>query len=99
VTYRVVFTPSAKEDLREARDWYDKDGLGLGDVVLDEVLRATNRIGGNPEQFAKVYGDVRQLALKRFLYVISFRVTNEHVEILAILHGYRNPEIWKRRSR
>ncbi len=98
MTNRVVFIPSAKQDLREARDWHDKDGLGLGDAVLDEVLRATNRIFSNPEQFAKVYGDVRQLALKRFLYVISFRVTNEQVEILAILHGHRNPETWKRRS-
>lgn len=98
MTYRVVFTPSAKEDLRETRDWYDKDGLGLGNVVLNEILASTNRIASNPKHFAKVYGEIRQLMLPRFPYVISFRVRGEQVEVLAILHGHRNPDVWKRRN-
>jgi len=98
VTYRVVFTSSAKQDVREARDWYDADGLGLGESFLKDVRVATNRIGSNPEYFAKTYGEIRQLILKRFLYVISYRIENDQVEILAVLHGSRNPDIWKRRS-
>ena len=98
MTHRVVFTPSTKQHLREARDWYDADGLDLGKALLRDVLAATNRIASDPEQFAKVYGEVRQLVLKRFLYVISFRVKNDQVEVLSILHGHRNPNIWKRRS-
>lgn len=87
------------KDLREARQWYDANELDLGQALLTDVLAATNRMGSNPEQFAKVYGEVRQLVLKRFLYVISFRVKNDQVEVLSILHGHRNPDIWKGRSR
>ena len=99
MTHRVVFTPSAKQDLREARDWYNADGLGLGKALLLDVLSATNRIASNPEQYAKIYGEVRQVILKRFLYVISFRIKNDQAEVLSILHGHRNPNVWKRRSR
>ena len=81
-----------------ARDWYDKDGLGLGNAILNEVLAATNRIASQPQQFAKVYGEVRQLALKRFPYVVSFRVSGDDVQILAVLHGHRDPRVWQERT-
>lgn len=95
--HRVVFTPSAKQDVREARDWYDRTGLELGTAFVKEVLSLTDRIASDPRQFAEAYRDVRQSRLKRFPYVVSYRVSEEQVEVLAVLHGYRDPQVWKKR--
>ena len=95
--YRVVFTQSAKQDVREARDWYDRTSIELGTAYVNEVLSVTDRIVSNPTQFAEVYRDIRQSRLKRFPYVVSFRFRNEQVEILAVLHGHRDPQVWRKR--
>ncbi len=92
------FTPSAKEDVREARDWYDNTSSELGTAFVIEVLRATDRIASDPLQYAKVYGEIRQTLVQRFTYVVSFRLKDERVEILAVLHAHRDPKVWKRRT-
>ncbi len=98
MTLPVVFTPSAKEDLRSARDWYEKQSPGIGKQFLEDVLTATNRISGNPEQFAIIYRELRQCCTSRFPYVISYRVKPGRVEVLAVLHGHRDPKKWNDRS-
>ena len=96
--YPIVFTPLAKEDVREARDWYDNTSRDVGTAFVTDVLNATNRIASNPLHYAKTYGEVRQMLVKRFTYVIYFRLHHERVEILAVLHAHRDPKIWKRRT-
>ena len=94
----VVFTQSAKNDVRSACDWDEKETAGLSARFMDDLLAATNRVGGNPEQFAIVYRTVRQCCMSQFPYVVSFRVASDRVEILAVLHGHRDPKQWKTRS-
>jgi plasmid stabilization system protein ParE len=98
MTLPVYFTPGAKEDVRIARDWYAKKRDELGNEFMNDLHAATNRIAGNAAQFAVVYRSVRQCCMKRFPYVISFRINEERVEILAVLHGHRDPSVWKDRS-
>jgi toxin ParE1/3/4 len=98
MTLPVYFTPGAKEDVRTARDWYAKDRDELGKEFMNDLLAATNRIAGNAAQFAVVYRSVRQCCIGRFPYVISFRISSQRVEILAVLHGHRDPSAWKARS-
>jgi hypothetical protein len=38
MTLPVVFTQSAKDDLRSARDWYEKESAGLGHRFMEDVL-------------------------------------------------------------
>ncbi len=96
--HKVFFTPSAKEDVREARDWYDITSAELGTAFVTEVFRATDRIASDPLRHGKAYGDVRQMLVKRFTYVISYRVKDERIEVLAVLHAHRDPKVWKRRT-
>ena len=77
--HRVLFTLSAKQDIREERDWYDRTSLELG-TVLNDVLATTDRIANNPLHFAEVYRGIRQMRVKRFPYVVSYRSQNEQVE-------------------
>ena len=94
----VFFTPSAKLDLREARDHYWGQIEELAERFVECAQFAVSRIARSPGQFATVYKNVRQCPLKQFPFVISFREATGRIEILAILHGHRNPMIWKCRG-
>jgi len=97
LSWRAFFTHSANQDLLDARDWYEIERSGLGLEFVDEVEWATTRIESNPEQFAIVYRDVRFCPVKRFPYIIAFRIKGEFTEILSVMHAHRDPELWKQR--
>ena len=92
------FTSSAKLDLAIARDWYEREREGLGFDFVDEVKVATRRIESNPLEFATVCREARICPVKRFPYIIVFRILDSVLEILAVIHGHRDPEIWRSRN-
>ncbi|WP_146395639.1 type II toxin-antitoxin system RelE/ParE family toxin [Novipirellula herctigrandis] len=70
---------------------------GLGYDLVDEVRIAVNRIESNAEQFALVFKDARVCPIKRFPFLVVFRINGQYVDILAIMHGHRNPKMWMKR--
>jgi plasmid stabilization system protein ParE len=93
VTRSAFFTPATKQDLGLARDWYECEREGLGFEFIDEVLKATNRIQSDAEHFSPVYRETRICPIKRFPYLIIFRLVENTPEILAVLHGHRDPQV------
>jgi plasmid stabilization system protein ParE len=63
----LVVTELAKADIRGAYRWYDEQRPGLGDEFVANLDETLNRIAARPERFAVAAGDVRYLALTRFL--------------------------------
>jgi hypothetical protein len=57
------------------------------------------RLRERPLQFPMVAGDVRRALLHTFPYAIYFRVSDEMIVVLALLHLRRNPKIWRGRVR
>jgi len=98
VTKPVLVTPEAKADTRQGEAFFDSRRDCLGSEFVNEVLATLDRIKLTPEGFAEVAPGVRALALHRFGYVAYYRVLTECVEVLAILHGARHPDLWKSRA-
>lgn len=57
---------------------------------MDEVLA---RIAAFPGLYAVALRDVRRAKLRRFPY----RVLADRAEVLAVLHGSRDPRVWQGR--
>ena len=93
----VTLRPKAEIDLQQARDWYDRQRSGLGDEFLDAFKDLCRQIATNPEMFAVVSPGVRRVKLRTFPYVVYYRVVSTRIEVVGILHGSRDPRIWKRR--
>lgn len=74
---KAVFTPAAKQDLREARNWYEGERQGLGLEFLNEVQHATMRLDSQAEQFATVHRQTRLCPVKRFPYIIVFHIIGD----------------------
>jgi len=94
----VVFSPAARAEVIEARDWYAARNAELADRFISEVESVVARIAAAPQQFPVVHGDVRRARCRHFPYALFFRITDETVHVIACFHGRRDPHQWQRRS-
>ena len=97
MTLPIVVRPEARSDVTEACEWYDGKSSGLGQRFLDELDRMFQRIQSHPLLYEEAMKNVRRARLRRFPYVIYYRVLAERIEVLAVLHGRRDPRVWQRR--
>lgn len=98
MTPRFVFRRAARLDLLEARNWYDAQRSGLGDEFARAIDSAIGRIGEQPAAYAEVGHGARRAVLLDFPYAIFFRVHANRIEIIAVFHHRRNPQVWQARA-
>lgn len=97
MTRRLVIQPQAEMDVADAVVWYEDQGAGLGNQLLDEIESVMERVAHSPFQFPQIRNEVRRALLRRFPYSVYFRVSDETVDIIAVLHQHRDPKTWQKR--
>jgi len=97
MTLAAVFRPEAQADVLQARDWYERRQPELGETFSVALDEAVNRIKGMPLMYAMVFRDVRRGKLRTFPYLIYYRVLAGRIEVIAVLHGSRDPKLWQQR--
>ena len=50
MTHRLVVRRQAKADIREAAQWYERQGVGLGRVLVQQIDALLDRVRLNPMQ-------------------------------------------------
>ncbi len=97
--YKSIILPLAKEDIREAAKWYNKQQKGLGKRFTAEVREKVQFIRQNPEASNMRYKNVRTAILNVFPFMIHYTIDekDETIIVSAVLHTSRNPELWKNR--
>jgi plasmid stabilization system protein ParE len=89
---RIEYHPDLEKELIEVRSYYNDRSPGLGDEFVDEFERQVLRIAAMPERWMIVRSDVRRALMKRFPYVILFRILSEEaVRITVVKHERRHP--------
>jgi plasmid stabilization system protein ParE len=94
----LVVRPEAQADLLQARDWYARQRAGLGDQYVDAVEELLEQVRAALELFAQVLRNVRWAKIRRFPYVVYYRILDDRTDVLAVLHGSRDPRVWQRRA-
>lgn len=93
----VVLTAEAEADFDAAADRYEQQA-GLGAKFTLRVRQALARIDQRPELHAVLHRDIRRVRVEKFPYNIYYRVRPDRVEVIAVLHGRRDPSVWKGRA-
>lgn len=93
----VVLRPEASRDAEEARDYLETQA-GMGQAFLDRLNETLTRIGALPGMYAVVWRDVRAARLRQFTYVAYYRVFDDRVEVLAVMHASRDASAWQPRA-
>jgi plasmid stabilization system protein ParE len=95
---RLVVQPQSDLDIQAAAVWYEDQQSGLGLRFLDELDVVFHRIVDNPQQFPCVDGNVRRALFRHFPYGVYFLAESEDMNVLAVLHLHREPDMWKSRN-
>ena len=93
----VIVRPEARDELLDAYYWYEEKRSGLGEEFLLVVDAAIEQIRRSPEMHPIVHRNVRRVLTRRFPYGVFYVVEPEHIVILAVFHGHRDPRLLKKR--
>jgi toxin ParE1/3/4 len=93
----LVLRPEAQTDLLAARDWYEQQRSGLGVAFTEAVEQMFDRIHVMPELYGLALANVRRGKLRRFPFVVFYQVLTDRMEVIAVLHGSRDPKVWQER--
>jgi plasmid stabilization system protein ParE len=93
----VILRPETETDLAEARSWYERQREGLGDEFLESVENAFGKIDRMPEMHRLIYRDIRRIQTQRFPFTVYYRIVEDEVVVVAVLHSRRDPRIWQAR--
>jgi plasmid stabilization system protein ParE len=99
LNYEVQVRRAAELDIAEAQVWYETQQTGLGAEFRSEVSRVIDRLAATPLIYQVVHRDIRRAIVRRFPYLIWYRVAAETVIVLACTYAGRDPERVKARLR
>lgn len=94
----VRFLAPAETEMHAAAHFYNSQLANLGKSFLTEVRRVTNNIARMPLLGKKVRGDIRRRIIRRFPYALLYRIEENEIIIIAVMHLKRNPDYWHNRA-
>lgn len=97
MTLPVILTAEAEADLDEAAQWYERRSPGLGVELVARVRTVSDAIGGNPDLYGVVHADLHRAPVRRFPYGVFYRTRSNYVQVIAVLHKWRDPSEWLKR--
>jgi plasmid stabilization system protein ParE len=97
MVYEVVVSNCAQQDLQKIIIWYDEQQTGLGARFLRCFLEMLEKIKHYPDHYPFIKWQYRRIVIRKFPYNIIYKLLDQVVLVLAILHQRRNPaELIKR---
>ena len=98
MTAEVRLRPEAEWNLADAARWYEEQRLGLGRQFLDETQVVLSSIAESPLAHGVVHRAVRRALLRRFPFGVFYRAEPSRIVVIGVLHGSRDPKVWKGRT-
>lgn len=86
----VILTELAREEIREARRWYSSIDPGLGRDFARSIRASLDRISDFPESNPVVAHGFRKALVRRFPYLILYRIEGGRALVVACFHAHRN---------
>lgn len=94
----ILIRPEAERDIEDNFKWYENQRGGLGQDFLLCIEEGLAKIQRNPEMYALVYKNVRQVLVRRFPYRILYFFDEGLIVVVAICHAHRDPHSWQSRT-
>ncbi len=89
--YRVSIEEDAKFDIAEGYDWYSKVSERICASFLFEIKKTLDYLAENPFLFQIVYKDFRQVPVKKFPFVILYKMEAHTVNVYRVFPTNMNP--------
>jgi plasmid stabilization system protein ParE len=96
---RVEFSLDAEIEFDEATAWYFERDPDVADRFVVDVENTAARIVERPTMRAEIEPGVRRALLHDFPYSLIYRLEDDCVFVLAVMHHKRHPTYWHDRNR
>jgi|SRR5690606_5203453 len=96
--YKIVYHKDVDFDVREAKNYYRKINPELDKCFSDEIKSLIEKIAENPQHYQLSFEKIRSAYLNDFPFGIHFNLSEDTIEIFAIIHTSRNPKIWQEKK-
>lgn len=94
----LAYRAEARDEIDAAYAWYEQQRPGLGDKFLAALHKTVERIEGNPEMYGVAYRKIRGAPVRRYPYVVYYKIEEERILVVAVQYGGRNPSVWRGRA-
>jgi hypothetical protein len=78
---RVRVAIKARIKLIEAKGWHESRALGLGFEFVRSVDATMGKISRDPTAYRLLENDFRRIVLKRFPYLLIYRISDDEIII------------------
>jgi plasmid stabilization system protein ParE len=92
---RLVFHPEIVDDLGAIAAYYRELDRSLPARFRSRFREQLDRLTEFPDSGALLFGDFRRVVIKRFPYLLVYRIVSDRVFVLAIISFRRDPN-WTR---
>ena len=92
------FHPEARSEFHASALYYEAQQEGLGRRFSEAIREALVRIRTNPLLHREIEEGIRQCRALRFPFGVIYRLKDDAVEVLAVMHLHRKPGYWKQRQ-
>jgi hypothetical protein len=89
---KIVFRDKALKEMYQTFWWYEEHKIALGELFLERIDAALIEIKANPESFQQIYKKFRHFPLKKFPFVIVYKIYDTEIVIYALFHTKRSPK-------
>lgn len=86
MTWRVRVRLQARLDIQRAAEWYGAESPDVAERFLGSVAGVVRALADTPARYAEVVPGIRRALTPRFPYSVYFRMLDEDVVVLAVLH-------------
>lgn len=91
------FHEAAEKEFVAAIEYYEQCQPGLGLRFSEEVYAGIERIREHPSAWATIDAKTRRCLTSRFPYGIIYRIVDDMIRIMAVMHLRGKPDYWKDR--
>ena len=97
--YKSIILIQARDDIKEAAQWYNMRSAGLGKKFTSDVFKKVSSIVENPNAISIRYDEVRTIVLDKLPYMIHYTIdeNNKLVIVSSVLHTSRSSKLWRNR--
>jgi toxin ParE1/3/4 len=96
----VEIHPDALAETEAARQWYQVRSADAAAAFLAELDLGIGSIRTAPDLYPHYISGTRRYLMRRFPYLIVYRLVEGTIQVVAVAHSRRKPGYWKaRRSR
>ena len=97
--FRVEITTAVRQDILDGINYYQAISEKLSEAFCKDIFLSLDAIENNPTFFSYYHEPFRRVLLKKFPYLIIYKIYGDIVIITGVFFAKQNPEIIKSRSK